>query len=141
MAHEISFNAIKRATAAEAGIRVADLEGPCRSQAVVRPRQRACFVARRLRPELSLPYLGRSLGERDHTTVLHAEQRVEERLAEGDAAELSAIVAILGRLGVDELPKKRGIRPRTLVEADLALARQRVARLEAELAAYTDGEG
>ena len=52
-----------------------------------------CFVARGLvlsiylcreMTDLSLPQIGREFGGRDHTTVLNAIRRVEQRCADGD---------------------------------------------------------
>ncbi len=47
---------------------------------VAQPRQLAMYLARELTSE-SLPAIGRRFGGRDHTTVLHAWRRIDERLA------------------------------------------------------------
>lgn len=48
-----------------------------RVKSVARPRQIAMYVMREVCPHLSLPAIGRLLGGRDHTTILHGVQRVE----------------------------------------------------------------
>ncbi|MFN3513433.1 MAG: helix-turn-helix domain-containing protein [Phenylobacterium sp.] len=135
MAHEISFESIKRAVAAVAGMRLSDLEGPRRWKAYAQPRQTTCLLARRIRPDLSLPNLGRRLGGRDHTSILHAARRAEARLEAGDEGEVLRVYAALNRLGLEELPGASPTRrPIYLIRHELDLARTRVAQLEAELA-------
>ena len=73
-------------------IRQFDMVSQRRTQAVVRPRQVAMYLARRLTPK-SLPEIGRHMGGRDHTTVLHGCRRIEELARSDDnlAAELIEI--------------------------------------------------
>ncbi len=49
---------------------------PNRTHGIVRPRQIACYLARNL-TKLSLSQIGKRIGGRDHTTVLHSIQKVE----------------------------------------------------------------
>ena len=78
------------------GVRVSDLQGKRRNKSVALPRQVCMHLARRL-TKLSLEEIGGYFGGRDHTTVLHAERKVEEALR-GDA-ELKAILdALVGEL-------------------------------------------
>ena len=55
--------------AREHGIGPRDLRGPGRHRAVAWPRQQAMCELRA--QGLSLPLIGRILGHRDHTTVIH----------------------------------------------------------------------
>ncbi|WP_298700934.1 helix-turn-helix domain-containing protein [uncultured Brevundimonas sp.] len=48
-----------------------------RHKPIARPRQIAMYVMREVCPHLSLPTIGRILGGRDHTTILHGVQRIE----------------------------------------------------------------
>lgn len=48
-----------------------------RTEDVVRPRQVAMYLAKALTP-LSYPDIGRRLGGRDHTTILHAVKKIEK---------------------------------------------------------------
>ena len=66
--------------AAEAfGVRAEALFGRRRTQSVALPRQVAMYLLRQL-TELSLVEIGRVLGNRDHTTVMYACERISERL-------------------------------------------------------------
>ncbi|MBJ39354.1 MAG: chromosomal replication initiator protein DnaA [Gammaproteobacteria bacterium] len=58
-------------------VRVGDLHSKRRTRSVTRPRQIAMALARELTNH-SLPEIGDSFGGRDHSTVLHACNRVEE---------------------------------------------------------------
>ncbi len=62
------------------GISEQELLSTTRVARVAQPRQLAMYLARELTSE-SLPAIGRRFGGRDHTTVLHAWRRIEERLA------------------------------------------------------------
>src|SRR3546814_16196916 len=55
-----------------------DSEMPCkrRARAVVRPRQIAMYLAKKMSPR-SLPEIGRIFGGRDHSTVIHAVRTIE----------------------------------------------------------------
>lgn len=69
-----------------------------RARAVVRPRQLAMWLAVRL-TRASLPEIGRRFGNRDHTTVIHARQATDARLATdpGLKADADALIALLTR--------------------------------------------
>ena len=74
---------------------IGDLKGTSRSRRLARPRQIACYVMRSVCPHLSFPAIGRLLGGRDHTTVLHAVSKVSELMAddhgfESDVADILA---------------------------------------------------
>lgn len=60
------------------GLTLEDLRGPCRRREVAWPRQEA-MAAVYANCRVSLPWVGRFFGNRDHTTVLHAIRRVAER--------------------------------------------------------------
>lgn len=76
------------------GMTVDEIMARDQSRAVARPRQRAMYVARRLRPEVSLPRLGRIFGGRDHTTVRHAIDVVERRIST-DGEEAQAVNGLM----------------------------------------------
>ncbi len=56
-----------------------ELLSPSRTTRVAWPRQVAMYLARELTDE-SLPAIGRHFGRRDHTTVIHAVRRTEQRI-------------------------------------------------------------
>lgn len=59
------------------GLTFQQLISPHRVTSIARPRQIAMYVMREVCPHLSLPAIGRLLGGRDHTTILHGVQRIE----------------------------------------------------------------
>ena len=67
---------IIRATAAAYGFAVDELRGASRRQPLVLSRQVAMYLCREL-TDLSLPKIGAMFGGRDHTTVLHAIEKVK----------------------------------------------------------------
>lgn len=73
------------------------MTGPHRFRSIARPRQRACFLIREYRPNVSYPEMGRLMGGRDHTTVMHAVRKVEELIAASpeEAAELDTLRTII----------------------------------------------
>jgi hypothetical protein len=55
-----------------------DLMSARRTANIVLPRQVVMYLAKTLTP-FSLPHIGRRLGGKDHTTVLHAVRKIEKR--------------------------------------------------------------
>ena len=80
------------ATAAACGLSPTDLVGPSRRQPLVRARQTAMYLCREL-TDLSLPKIGRAFGGRDHTTVMHALDRVKALMVE-DKAMFDQVTAL-----------------------------------------------
>src|SRR5690348_15825661 len=76
-AHRPTMAAILDAVAEETGIGPVELKGLARSRHIARPRQIAMWLARQLTLH-SLPEIGRALGSRDHTTVLHGIRKIDE---------------------------------------------------------------
>jgi len=62
------------------GMTINDLCGPSRTRTLVQARQVAMYLCREL-TELSLPNIGKHFGGRDHTTVMHAKQKINTNLA------------------------------------------------------------
>ncbi|HEU0224959.1 MAG TPA: chromosomal replication initiator protein DnaA [Steroidobacteraceae bacterium] len=73
----VTIDNIQKTVAEYYKIRVADLLSKRRSRSIARPRQVAMALARELTNH-SLPEIGDAFGGRDHTTVLHACDRVKE---------------------------------------------------------------
>jgi chromosomal replication initiator protein len=73
----VTVDNIQKTVAEYYKIRVADLLSKRRSRSIARPRQVAMALARELTNH-SLPEIGDAFGGRDHTTVLHACDRVKE---------------------------------------------------------------
>ena len=80
----VTIEEIQRKVAEHWNIRLTDMSSARRARNVARPRQVAMYLAKQLTSR-SLPEIGRKFGNRDHTTVMHAVQRVTELMAR-DAA-------------------------------------------------------
>lgn len=75
----ISIDIIQKVVADYYGISVNDIKGKKRDRKYVIPRQNALYIAGQL-TEYSLTDLGNEFGGRDHTTVMHSRNKVEEQL-------------------------------------------------------------
>jgi chromosomal replication initiator protein len=73
-----------------------ELLSPSRSTRITWPRQVAMYLARELTGE-SLPAIGRHFGGRDHTTVMHAVKRTEERIS-ADSTSRRAVESLRAQL-------------------------------------------
>jgi chromosomal replication initiator protein len=80
----VTIDEIQDKVAKHFNIRLTDMSSARRARAVARPRQVAMYLAKQL-TQRSLPEIGRKFGNRDHTTVMHAVQRVT-KLMEADPA-------------------------------------------------------
>jgi chromosomal replication initiator protein len=78
---EITSNLIMTQTAGYFGVTMDDLTGASRSRVLVTARQIAMYLCREL-TDLSLPKIGQQFGGRDHTTVMHADRKVRQLIAE-----------------------------------------------------------
>ena len=78
---EITAAAIIAQTAAYFGVSIEDLTGPSRGRHLVQGRQIAMYLCREL-TDLSLPKIGAQFGNRDHTTVMYADRKINQLLAE-----------------------------------------------------------
>ena len=72
---QISVEMIQRAVADYYHIQVTEMRARTRVRMVSLPRQVAMFLCREL-TELSLPRIGEEFGGRDHTTVIHAREKI-----------------------------------------------------------------
>ena len=68
---KISIDKIQRIVAEYFNLKVSDLRAKTRSQSIVFPRQIAMYLIRSMTSH-SFPEIGEYFGGRDHTTVLHA---------------------------------------------------------------------
>jgi chromosomal replication initiator protein len=93
---ERSIDDIKAAACEQFGISGEDLVSHARTSQVAWARQVAMYLARELTQE-SLPAIGREFGGRDHTTVLHAWRRTEQRIST-DVERRSAVEKLRRRL-------------------------------------------
>ena len=78
---EITAATIITQTANYFGLTIDDLCGSSRSRVLVTARQIAMYLCREL-TDMSLPKIGQQFGGRDHTTVMHANRKIRELMAE-----------------------------------------------------------
>jgi chromosomal replication initiator protein len=78
---EITSATIMAQTAAYFSLTMEDLCGSSRSRVLVNARQIAMYLCREL-TDLSLPKIGQQFGGRDHTTVIHADRKIRQLMAE-----------------------------------------------------------
>jgi chromosomal replication initiator protein len=80
-AAEVSIKRIQDLVAERFSLSLEELCGEKRSQNIVYPRQVAMYLSRQL-TDSSLPKIGKEFGGRDHTTVIHATQKIDRLLRE-----------------------------------------------------------
>ncbi len=72
---DISCEAVKKAVCRKYNIKITDIESSKRNREYAYPRQIAMYLCREL-TDLSFPKIGESFGGRNHTTVLHAYEKI-----------------------------------------------------------------
>ena len=77
----ISPQMILETTATSYGFSVEALSGPSRTRPLVTARQVAMYLTREL-TDYSYPAIGRVFGKRDHTTVIHAVDKIAGQMQE-----------------------------------------------------------
>jgi len=80
----ITVENILRVVTGHFGVRVSDLQSKRRTRSIVLPRQICMHLARALTP-LSLEEIGGYFGGRDHSTVIHADEKIR-RMTQEDLA-------------------------------------------------------
>ena len=80
-APEVTISRIQEAVSQRFGVTLDELVSPRRSQAVAYPRQVAMYLSREL-TDSSLPMIGKQFGGRDHTTVIHAKDKITRVISE-----------------------------------------------------------
>ena len=98
---EITAALIIAQTAAYFTLSIEELTGPSRGRHLVMARQIAMYLCREL-TNLSLPKIGAQFGNRDHTTVMYADRKINQLLAERRAvfnqvSELTSRVKVAAR--------------------------------------------
>jgi len=78
---KVTIQAIQEIVAEMYDIKLEDFAARKRTHSIAFPRQIAMYLSRRL-TDLSLPKIGEQFGGRDHTTVIHAYDKIEEMIVE-----------------------------------------------------------
>ena len=82
----ITIDLIQDVVATYYNLRVEDLKSQRRTRNVAYPRQIAMYLSRKL-TDMSLPKIGEEFGGRDHTTVIHAYEKISESLNRDESLE------------------------------------------------------
>ena len=95
-ARQLNVDLIKETISDQFNIKLEDFNSKKRTRAISYPRQIAMYLSREL-TDLSLPKIGEEFGGRDHTTVIHAYDKITNDI-EGDAAFKEKIETIIKEL-------------------------------------------
>jgi len=95
-APEVTITRIQEAVSQRFNVTIDELVSPRRSQAVAYPRQVAMYLSREL-TDASLPMIGREFGGRDHTTVIHAKDKIM-RLIREDRSVYNLVQELTARI-------------------------------------------
>ena len=79
----ITPDLIKKKVCKKFNLKLADMESSKRVRAIAFPRQIAMYLCREM-TELSFPKIGEYFGGRDHTTVLHAYEKIRDEIKFND---------------------------------------------------------
>ncbi|MGO2603187.1 MAG: chromosomal replication initiator protein DnaA [Alkalibacterium gilvum] len=83
----ISIASIQQKVSKYYQISLTDLKGKKRVRQIVLPRQIAMYLSREL-TSTSLPKIGKEFGGKDHTTVIHAHEKIKKLLNEEENGEM-----------------------------------------------------
>ncbi len=92
----INMNQIQKVVADYFGMTVSEMKSKKRTRAIAYPRQLAMYLSREL-TEHSLPDIGTFFGGRDHTTVLHACEKIGKELGEEERVR-SLVTKLTGQI-------------------------------------------
>ncbi|SFL88494.1 chromosomal replication initiator protein DnaA [Halanaerobium salsuginis] len=76
---EVNIERIKKIITDNYNLKMEDMESKKRTQNIAFPRQIAMYLSREL-TDFSLPHIGEEFGGRDHTTVIHAHNKIKEKI-------------------------------------------------------------
>jgi chromosomal replication initiator protein len=100
--HKALFRQIAAAVARHFEVTIGDLKGPSRRQHVVEARSTAMYLCRTL-TDASLAEVGRHFGGRDHTTVIHACQKIND-LARRELSFARTLTDLATQIDTDPRP-------------------------------------
>ncbi len=83
---QVTIDLIQDVVANYYNLRIEDFKSQRRTRNVAYPRQVAMYLCRKL-TDTSLPKIGEEFGGRDHTTVIHAYEKINESLKEDEALQ------------------------------------------------------
>ena len=77
----LSIPTIQQKVCKHFGITLAEMKGKKRTKHIVIPRQVAMYLSREYTTS-SLPKIGKEFGGKDHTTVIHAHEKIQKLMKE-----------------------------------------------------------
>jgi len=80
---EVNIERIKKIITDDYNLKMEDMESKKRTQNIAFPRQIAMYLSREL-TDFSLPHIGDEFGGRDHTTVIHAHNKIKDKIKNED---------------------------------------------------------
>jgi len=93
---DVNTDVIQEVTADYFELKISDIKGKSRTKSINLARQIAIYLCREL-TDLSFPKIAEHFGGRDHTTIMHAYERIRELILEDSKTE-SMVNALLQRL-------------------------------------------
>lgn len=96
---EVTIELIQQVVADHFNIRLEDLKAKKRTMVVAYPRQIAMYLSREML-DTSLPKIGKAFGGRDHTTVMHACDKINTKL-QSDQSLQNTIANLIERIKND----------------------------------------
>ncbi|MFZ5823779.1 MAG: chromosomal replication initiator protein DnaA [Bacillota bacterium] len=93
---QVTIQTIKQVVAEHYSIRLQDFEVRNRSRSVAYPRQIAMYLSREL-TDASLPKIGEEFGGRDHTTVIHACEKIADDIR-NDPTFAHTVEVLIGKI-------------------------------------------
>lgn len=101
------------------GLQPVDFLSQRRTADLIRPRHITYYLCATLTTK-SLPEIGKRLGGRDHTTILHGVRKVEKQKS-GDIQMRASIEMLTARLGARDISDKRHVRVKLTAEIAAAI--------------------
>lgn len=92
----ITITSVQQMVAEHFNLKVEDFKAKKRTRNLSHPRQIAMYLAREL-TDNSLPKIGEEFGGRDHTTVIHAYEKIKEGI-EKDPSLANTIKELIEKL-------------------------------------------
>jgi chromosomal replication initiator protein len=93
----VGIDAIAEEVCRYFGVTRQELSSDRRTRRIVGPRQVAMYLSREM-TDASLPFIGRAFGNRDHSTVMYAVQKVASLMASGQGETYAAVRVLTARL-------------------------------------------
>ena len=78
---DVTIEAILKVVAGKLGVKISDIKSQKKNKNIVLARQIAMYLARKMTPS-SFPDIGEKIGDRDHSTVIYANNKITQAMEE-----------------------------------------------------------